>query len=362
MKGTVVYVFAFDVANEIRTSTIGEVLGQKPFPFQIRLGAAAPRDVPVYTPLTIRLKPVDCLSNAGPIELRPQVKIFDVGAISVSYEVAFVKPSLADLVPYHQLKIADEPLAAQAERLALLVSASIEPAMVKPNKERPVIEAYTAFCVSEVGGPVQDWMTAHRAAIAGLLNEEPEPGKLAPQQIEETMSHVLAYTRDDVAVLDWDAALIVDAGGYFDDVLYMIELANLQLEEYKLLDDRLDKLFVLAYQDLERRVSALRWPFAVDRRLTLIHRTRMDITKMSEELSNITKFVGDWYLARVYLACKNRFHLAHWEASVDQKLGELDRIYTMVRQEATDRRMLILESIIVLLFIFEVVAAFVLKK
>src|SRR5262249_44463607 len=102
--------------------------------------------------------------------------------------------------------------------------------------------------------------------------------------------------------------------------------------------------------------------FKREPRLALIHRTRMDITKMSEELSNITKFVGDWYLARVYLACKNRFHLAHWEASVDQKLQELDRLYTLVHQDTNDRRMLILELIIVALFVFEVVAAFVLRK
>ncbi|MBV8881121.1 MAG: hypothetical protein JO332_14240, partial [Planctomycetaceae bacterium] len=60
MKGTVVYLYAFDVANEIQTRRIREVLGQKPFPFEIRLDAAAPRDVPVYTPLSIRLQPIQC--------------------------------------------------------------------------------------------------------------------------------------------------------------------------------------------------------------------------------------------------------------------------------------------------------------
>ncbi|MBV8881187.1 MAG: hypothetical protein JO332_14575, partial [Planctomycetaceae bacterium] len=52
----------------------------------------------------------------------------------------------------------------------------------------------------------------------------------------------------------------------------------------------------------------------------------------------------------------------HWEASVDQKLQELDRLYTLVHQDTNERRMLILELIIVALFVFEVVAAFVLKK
>jgi hypothetical protein len=361
MKGTVVYLFAFDVANEIQTKRVKEVLSQKPFPFEIKLGAAAPRDVPVYAPLTIRLKPIVCVSNLGPISIQPQVKIFEVGAISISYEVAFEKASLAELVPYHRLQIGDAPLSALAERLALEVADNIQAAMIKPNKERSVVEAYTAFCISDVGAPVPDWITAHRAAIAGLLNEESEPGLLATQQIDETLEHSLAYTREDFTVIDWDAALIVDTSGYVEDVLYIVELANMQLEEFRLLDDRLDKVFTLAYENLERRVSVLRFPFSLEKSLAFTHRTRMDITKMSEELSNITKFVGDWYLARVYLACKNRFHLAHWEASVDQKLRELDSLYTLVHQDTNERRMLILELIVVALFIFEVAAAFLLK-
>jgi hypothetical protein len=361
MKGTVVYLFAFDVANEIETGMVKEILYQKPFPFEIRLGAAAPRDVPVYAPLTIRLKPVVCDSNLGPLSLQPHVKIFDVGAISISYEVAFDKGVLAELVPYHQLKINGEPLSVEAERLARQVADNIRAAMIKPNKEPGVVEAYTAFCISELGAPVQSWATAYRAAIAGLLNEESEPGRLAQQQIDETLEHSLAYTRDDFAVIDWDAALIVDVSGYVDDVLYMIELANMQLEEYRLLDDRLDRVFVLAYEDVERRSSAFRFPFRLEKRLRFIHRTRMDITKMSEELSNITKFVGDWYLARVYLACKNRFHLAHWEASVDQKLRELDTLYTQVHQDTNERRMLLLEMTVVALIVFEVAAALFLR-
>jgi len=361
MKGSVVYFFAFDVANEIETERVKEILFQKPFPFEIRLGAAAPRDVPVYAPLTVRMKPLVCDSSLGPISLQPSVKIFDVGAISISYEVAFEKSTLAELVPYHQLRVNGDPLAVEAERLALQVVESIRDAMVKPNKERAVVEAYTSFCIYEIGGTVRDWVTAHRASIAGLLNEEPEPGRLATQQIDETMEHSLAYTREDFAVIDWDAALVVDTSGYVDDVLYMIELANMQLEEFRLLDDRLDRVFTLAYQDIERRSSVFRFPFRLEKRLAFIHRTRMDITRMSEELSNITKFVGDWYLARVYLACKNRFHLAHWEASVDQKLREIDSLYTLVHQDTNERRMLILELIVIALFVFEVSATFFLK-
>ena len=35
------------------------------------------------------------------------------------------------------------------------------------------------------------------------------------------------------------AALVVDLTGYVDDVLYALELANLQLEEFRVMDQRL---------------------------------------------------------------------------------------------------------------------------
>jgi hypothetical protein len=363
MKGTIVYLYAFDVANEIHTGQVREILSQKPFPFQIRVGPSAPRDVPIYAPLTISLHPIECASNVGTVTLKPFVKIFDIGALSISYEVPFEKASLAELVPYHQLMIGDEPLGALAERLSMQVAGALRPYLVHPNSDRPPLEAYTSFCFSEVDGPVPDWVRAHRAEIAGLLNEEREPARLAERQIDETLSHSLAYTRDDFTVIDWDAALVVDTDGYFDDVLFMIELANMQLEEWRLLDDRLDKLFIKAYEHLERRPPLIfSLLFASDRSLAGLRRIRMDITKMSEELTNITKFVGDWYLARVYLSCKHRFHLGHWETSVDQKLQEIDRLYTLHHQSINEKRTLLLEAAIVALIVFEVVMALVIKK
>src|ERR1043166_1197684 len=89
MKGTVVYFFAFDVANDIRTELVREILSERPFPFQIRVGVAVPKDVPFYRPLTIGLKPEELDSNVGRVTLKPFVKIFDVGVLSISYEIRF---------------------------------------------------------------------------------------------------------------------------------------------------------------------------------------------------------------------------------------------------------------------------------
>ena len=53
MKGEIVYLYAFDVANEIITSRVREILSEKPFPFEIRMDRTLPKDIPLYKPLAI---------------------------------------------------------------------------------------------------------------------------------------------------------------------------------------------------------------------------------------------------------------------------------------------------------------------
>ena len=42
LKGEVVYLYAFDVANEIITQRVQEILSEKPFPFEIRMDRTLP--------------------------------------------------------------------------------------------------------------------------------------------------------------------------------------------------------------------------------------------------------------------------------------------------------------------------------
>jgi hypothetical protein len=58
MKGEVVFLYAFDVADEIVTANLPEVLGKRPFSFEPRADQALPREVPLYKPLAIEPEPV----------------------------------------------------------------------------------------------------------------------------------------------------------------------------------------------------------------------------------------------------------------------------------------------------------------
>src|SRR4030095_8331041 len=164
----------------------------------------------------------------------------------------------------------------------------------------------------------EQWLAMHRREIAALLTQEPEPSLLSAQEAEESTARYLSYYGNDLIVVDWDAALLIDERQNFAEVLHLMELANLQLAELeaydRLLDDSLDR----AYRDL--RARGLQSRAAV---LREIRELRIDLARLSDELSNITKFFGDWHLARIYQALAARFHLSDWHSTIDEKLKVL---------------------------------------
>jgi hypothetical protein len=348
MKGEVVYLYAFDVANEIITSRVQEILSEKPFPFEIRMDRTLPKDMPLYKPLAIEPPPLSAPLRGAPV--RRLIRVYDVGVVTVMLRVAFEAGALADLMPFHNPQLENgETLDAVALKLCAEVCESLKDLLVGRTEFPPPPEAYTVFCLTELAGAndVNRWLEGQRREVAGLLTET-AANQLSEAQVGEVLRIQRSFENTDLAVIDWDAALVADLTGYVDDVLYALELANLQLEEFRVMDRRLDAYLDRAYDDLERR----RLPLFGGASKTLRHlrRFRVDVAKLTDEVTHITKFFGDWHLARVYLGARDRFYLDQWRASVEQRLAQLDKLYSVFHAEVNERRMLWLEAIIVIFF------------
>ncbi len=348
MKGEVVYLYAFDVANEIVTPRVQEILSEKPFPFEIRMDRTLPKDMPLYKPLAIEPHPLPAKLHGAPVRLL--IRIYDVGVVTVMLRVAFEANALADLMPFHNPKL-ENGLTLDTVALKLCAEAcdSLRDLLVGRTEFPPPPEAYTVFCLTDLAGvdDVNRWLGDHRREVAGLLTETPGD-QLSEAQVGEVLRIQRSFENSDLAVIDWDAALVADLAGYVDDVLYALELANLQLEEFRVMDLRLDAYLDRAYDDLERR----RLPLFGRASKTLRHlrRFRVDLAKLTDEVTHITKFFGDWHLARVYLGARDRFYLDQWRASVEQRLAQLDKLYSVFHAEVNEQRMLWLEAVIVVFF------------
>ena len=353
MKGEVVYLYAFDVANEIILPRVPKVLSEKPFPFEIRMDRTLPKDMPLYQPLAIEPPPLSAQLHGAPVRLL--IRIYDVGVVTVMMRVAFAVRTLADLMPFHNAKLENgQTLDAVALKLCRDVCDNLTASMVARTEIPPAAEAYTVFCLTDLDG-AQDataWLAGERRAVAGLLTETGAE-HLSEAQVTEVLRIQRSFENTDLAVIDWDAALVVDLTGYADDVLYALELANLQLEEFRMMDRRLDLYLDRAYEHLEHRRMAM---FGVaNKTLRHLRRFRVDVAKLTDEVTHITKFFGDWHLARVYLGARDRFYLDQWRNSVEQRLAQLDKLYSVVHSDMNEQRMLWLEIIIVIFFAIDLV-------
>ena len=358
--GEVVYIYAFDIAYEMQRQTLTTLLGQSVSQMTVDASKRSPRTAFFYRSQTVKLPEVERMSPLGLLRIQRVVKILPVGAISITIRIPFLVRTLDELVPYHDLKFTDgHRIHDDVRQIADEVRDELRPYLIRPSATIGDEEAYTVFCfdapVRAEDGKLlsgEDWLNDNRRDIAALLTEEGAPENLSDQEAEESTGRYLSYYDQDLVVVDWDAALIVDEPRYRDETIYIMELANLQLAELEAYDRILDVAVEASYRDLsDTRLSRL----AGGHIQKQLQELRIDMARITDELSNTTKFFGDWHLARVYQALSSRFHLGDWHRTVQEKLKTLDDMYHMLRSDQNNLWMLILEITIVLLFMIDLV-------
>ncbi|HEX3799227.1 MAG TPA: hypothetical protein VH413_11045 [Verrucomicrobiae bacterium] len=358
--GEVVYVYAFDVAYEMSRRPLRELLGQPVAQFAVDASKRSPRHLFFYKPQMIRLPPLERIGPHGPVRMERAVKILPVGAISITVRVPFAVRNVEDLVCYHDLQFSNGVLQEEVRQLADEVRRELSPYLIRPVTQLFQEEAYTVFCIKSPlttadGAPLrtEHWLQENRREIAALLTQEPDADHLSNQEADESTGRYLSYYEHDLVVIDWDAALVIDRSENFDETLYVMELANLQLAELEAYDRILDDALERSYRDLSER--SVRSRSDVMRELRDI---RIDLARFNDELSNITKFFGDWHLARIYENVSARFHLSDWHRSIGGKLKTLDDLYQLLKHDQNNRWMFILEVTIVVLFVIDLIMIF----
>jgi hypothetical protein len=304
----------------------------------------------------VRLPPMERIGPNGPVRIERTLKLLPVGAVSITVSVPFQVASIEELVAYHDLEFSNGVLSQEVRQLVEEACHELAPLLVKPVTQLAEDEAYTVFCIdapliAEDGHPLsaEDWLQQHRRQVAALLTQESDINQLSRQEADESTGRYLSYYENDLAVLDWDAALIVQEPAQLDEILFVLELANLQLAELEGYDRILDAALERSYRDLTSR------PRSRNEIMRQLREIRIDLARFSDELSNITKFFGDWHVARIYENISARFHLADWHRTIDEKLKTLDNLYQLLNLDRTNRWMLTLEVTIVLLFVIDLV-------
>lgn len=320
------------------------------------------------TPPSIAYRPPPLRFPLGPVNLtlpgladaaeRPaDATVFDFAGVSFSLQLPFLLPRRALRRLAASLAERETVLAIlQASRAALEpLYQQLLPAITRPARAEHFWEEYFVFQFAPSPALAPDTLLREHADwLAGLLRLEGE--SLSGQEVAEALRLILRYGVHDLFIPDWAAAVLVDRDGECEETLQAIEFANLQLLEYRHIDQRIDGILVQA-DDLLRRVARSHLPAwrAHNRPLRTLGELRVEAAGLFERTGNVLKLVGDQYLARVYRLLATRLHLPVWETDIQRKLEVLEGVYQVVSHQSADFRSEFLEIIVILLILIEVI-------
>lgn len=364
-SGSCLAFFAFDAGLAINLDRAEALISRVPAaaPSQreaLRLRRRAPEYF-TYKPAPVRVtRPVAATKIAGfEFGATADVTLYDFGAVSVAFS-APLRCELAHLLTLSDALYENRELAAAARRAVDDLLAIIAGAVSKPGVA-DIVEDYHAFQIEACQGfdDAGAWLSANEALIARILRSE--RGELSAQERAEALSARISYGPRDLLLIDWNAALVVDSDA--EAVKDVLEFTNVELLELRHLDDRLDAAVDEAFRTVSRRTLADRFPFlgAGDEQRRVAE-LQVDSAQLFEGINNALKLLGDQYLARVYRLAAARMHLPAWDASIMRKLATLESMYAKLVDRHANRRMEIIEWIIVILIAFEVVMSFIRSK
>ena len=85
--------------------------------------------------------------------------------------------------------------------------------------------------------------------------------------------------------------------------------------------------------------------------------TLIELSEFIERVENSLKIVGDVYLARVYEGALQELRIARWTEQVTRKQRLLQQAYSLLKGETDTGRALTLETMVVVLILFEILMA-----
>jgi len=355
-SGTIVVLRLYDVAHSIDLAQVTALVATPVS--RIRLSRVQPKAMSFgVPPLELRAGsvavPVDDIGSADVV-----ARIYDFGVITMA-----VRISARDL-PWdayvERVNLANE-WAAREDGEAQLASSlrsllnHIGPATFRPTEEW-LTEDYLIATVQSFEPPLSAQDVVSQCDVQRLLSGE---ARLAEAEQAELLRHRFSYTPDDLVVLTWDRAFVLEPAGD-NDVADVLEVANVQLLELRYYDEWLDEELPRVYDRVEIAHKGFR-ALARHRYARLarqLHAMVAEVTEITEHVDNVLKVTEDVYLARIYGTALQIFRIESWGRAVDRKLAFIRETYAALYDDAATARAELLEATIVLLIVFEVILAF----
>jgi len=181
-------------------------------------------------------------------------------------------------------------------------------------------------------------------------------------EVDHTMRSQLKYAEDDLVIVDWCGACLFESDGEeIEEVVELLQIANFQLLQYRLLDRQLDGRLTAIEQFVQIERQSI---FKRNREIARAYREIIDFRIRSiaelDAIEREMKLIGDWYSARLYDLASRKFKLSDWHAVIRRKLESIEDMYSIVSERFSVSKLHFLELLQIILFFVLQVGWFIL--
>ena len=349
LQGQIKAFFAFDIGYAISLEKVAQLFISSP-----KQPLSQKKQTPTYLQYT---QPPHVISLGQAPFLFPEpgeieATLFDFGAVSLAYRWTLADVSL-DILPSISQQLFEQKLEAHAIEQVQALIRRIHSAIVRAELS-PLVEDYYVFILESLDKPLKGerLLRQHHTVLAQTLQFDTE--LLSQNQRNNALANAISYYERDMVVIDWNASIIYDSE--YIDTLNVLELLNIELLEARYMDAQLDQR-IKNYETLNQSQPVWYMPLSIPHRQTIqeLAELRIESAVLAERVDNALKLIGDLYLARIYSAASEQFHMPAWDASISRKLDIIGNLYQVLTDRVNSTQTQLMELIIILLILIEIV-------
>lgn len=354
-RGKILVYRVFDIGSEIDLEKVETLFEETKLKERFKLDRKHNTSLIISnSPVSIHLGTVDInlMDKLVPAEL--VVKVWHFGTVSLCFQIPIPENTnwqrLVEMADWIERR--DENIETLARTKAKEFQKNIQYAIPVLN-DWVINEDYITYFIQELEGLDGPLSTlVDKVDVTALILAEPK--EILSETLKKmTLEKVYQYSRDDLVIMDWNSALVIEPSGSMD-VPLVIEFALNQLLEMRYYDDMLDQRLSTLYNEVVGRKKGL-LSNKYSQLAEEAGQIYLEISEIIENVENSFKTVGDFYLATIFRATSKKFRFDDWQKSINEKLGNLAEVSKLLHSEVNESRNQFLEIIIILLITIEVV-------
>lgn len=352
-KGRILVYRVYDIGSEIDLEKVESLFDDKTLKERFKLDRKHNSLIISRSPLSIQLGNVEINLNGKRVDAELVAKVWHFGTLSLSFQIPIEEgTNWMELVKLASWLEKDGEIDFIARLKAREFQNDIKKAIPILN-DWVSNEDYVMYYIQEFDGlnvPLNQLM--EKVDVSALILAESKE-VLSEAMKKSTCENVFQYSKDDLVVVDWNSALVVEPSGSMD-VPLVIEFALNQLLEMRYYDDLLDERLNTVYNEVVSKKKGL-FSNKYSRLAEEAGQIYIEISEIVESVENSFKTVGDFYLATIFRGSAQRFRFADWQKSINDKLGNLAEVAKLLHSEVNEGRNQMMEIIIIILIAVEVI-------